>query len=1340
MVNRSYRTSILVLLTTVMLSAQAYDLKNVTTQDGLTNSAVFSIIKDRDGKVCFGTCDGLNAYDGVRAWKVEGWDDNKISGNIVVSMAEGSGETIWLMTDHGLTRWEGYGKKCIFYPRFQGIRKIRTNPDGDAFLLTDNTLHYSHPATKDILHLPLRGIQTKDVIDYAVTGKYLFFFMTDRIVRYTIKKREADYIVSQPVVVDKSPIVFSCKDENVQFIVDDEGMLQSYNLLNGEKRKICSLRNETSHRGSISQIIDYYGKIFVAFSTSGIISLEPNHGVYTVHELPVKTGVMCMEKDLKNHIIWMGTDGQGAIMYYEPLVSTLSLTYDKLWIDNTRPVRGIHLDKEGTLWIGTKGNGILSFPSFDETRAPNLMQRKTYRKENSGLGNDVVYAFSESSRPLFWICTDGGIDYYSYDSRDIRHVPSDKPIQYAVSAWEQGDTLWIITLGYGIYKARIEGQTSQPRLTDIRQYTLDDGKRSSNYFFGMTHDDKGQLWFANRGKGVVTLKDGKLVHVPPTNKYTDQGVYDVFAVLWVDGDLWVGTGCGLGIMHKDGSGTFLTTQDGLPNNTIHALLKTPNGNVTATTNNGIAFFLNKDPHSILIYNNNDVSEYCDGAASFARGKILIGGINGFSIIQYAEKAPNKMVDIPQMVYTGLTVYGIKDNIFKYLTWEENKATLTLDHTQTTFSIDIASLNYSEESDLEYYYRLSSHDKWIPNGMEKRISFFRLPYGNHTLEVKYKNQLTGKESPTFRLNIHITPPWYWSWWSKLLYMLVAAVFIFHVIKNIMQRQKQHQQMELARMEQQHRDEMYEDKLNFLTNVVHELNTPLTLIYGPCERILGHTEVDGFVRKYINQIVQNLSRLHYLIQEIIDFRRITTGHHPITIRRVDTSDFVSDTCKAFQELADSNSITLQQDITDGIVWNTDERALLRIVTNLVSNAFKYTKPGGTVGITLSVVDNALRLSVYNTGKGIAPEDKERIFNYYSIFEHAEEGSTRGLTSRNGLGMAICHKMVMKLGGTIDIKSEIGKYAEFVVTLPSKSLPEGTSDKIVKADEYSQRSFSSNNLEISQVAALDTPRRIAKRESTGDATILVIDDNQEILNMLTDSLEGYRVITALNAEEGLERLKDVVPDLIITDLMMPGIDGLDFIATVKENKHTMHIPLIILSAKGAEDERVKGLDSGADAYISKPFSISYLKATISRLLENRELLREYYNSSASAYTYTSGKLIKSEDQVFIKEVTHHIDVNLSDSDFTPDNLAELMLTSSRSLYRRFSEVGLPSPKEFIRNYRTDAAAKKLTTTNMTIQEIIYECGFNTRTQFYNAFHKRFGMTPKDYREKMQFRDVSL
>ena len=432
--------------------------------------------------------------------------------------------------------------------------------------------------------------------------------------------------------------------------------------------------------------------------------------------------------------------------------------------------------------------------------------------------------------------------------------------------------------------------------------------------------------------------------------------------------------------------------------------------------------------------------------------------------------------------------------------------------------------------------------------------------------------------------------------------------------------------------------------------------------------------------------------------------------------------------------------------------------RIDSNIISNAFKYSNPGATIRVTLGKDEKGqLLYSVYNTGAGISEKDRRHIFDYYAMFDNVDESSTLGFTSRNGLGMAICYEAVKLLGGTIDIDSVEGQYTCFIVTLPWVELAEG-------ADAEPYRPSHTNAPETGEAAeAADEPDKTEHRDEqvtaaapapvkpnkprptrthrNGVPTVLVIDDNTDILELIADTLgDDYNVMKAESGERGLEIIKQTMPDLIVTDIMMPGMDGLELTQQLKQNRHTMHIPLVILSARRTDQEQTEGLASGADAYVSKPFSTQYLQATVARLLESREALKEYYSTSASAFTYQDGKLMTGEERKFRDEVVRVINENITNADFTPDDLAREMNVSQRNLYRKFNESGLPTPKEFIKSYKIEFAARQLDTTNLTIQEIIYSSGFNTRSQFYTEFRKHYGITPKEYREQRRVKDNSL
>lgn len=348
----------------------------------------------------------------------------------------------------------------------------------------------------------------------------------------------------------------------------------------------------------------------------------------------------------------------------------------------------------------------------------------------------------------------------------------------------------------------------------------------------------------------------------------------------------------------------------------------------------------------------------------------------------------------------------------------------------------ASPDFINSHSYSYYYTINDNG-WINNGPESTISFNEITHGKYNLKVKYVNRATGFESEPYSIEIVIKAPWYLSTVAKIFYFLLFMAVIAGIVYLYVRRQRVTQMDEVARLEQQRREEVYEEKLKFFTNITHEFCTPLTLIYGPCERILTYPGSDDYIRKYVELIRLNTERLNTLIQELIDFRRMETGNKVLKIHSISISELCNDIMDSFSELADRNQVAFINEIAPDVTWNSDFSCIRKIMNNLISNAFKYTYPGGTIRVLVKTEGERLVMSVYNTGKGIREEDKVKIFNRYSVLDNVEENAIKGISNRNGLGMAICYSMVDMLEGSIAIESEVGKYAEFIVTLPQLAV---------------------------------------------------------------------------------------------------------------------------------------------------------------------------------------------------------------------------------------------------------------------------------------------------------------
>lgn len=1331
---------IAVILLLCNVHSHGYNLQQFSNTDGLSNSAVLSLHQDLEGFLWFGTCDGLNLYDGLNIHPLVFADGKNLSGNIIEEVLETENGILWIQTNYGLDKMDKYKRTITNYPQFQGGYILKKNRKNDIFILAENNiLNYISSTSKEFHKLTIPNLNRNEIVDIHIDDNYLWAFTTKGILKYQFMTDDNQhYSIKEAIDVENTPLRYCFVVNNTAYMIDNDYALYEYQIEHNKKTYVTHLGKEIAERGIISDIIKDNGVFFVAFKTNGVLKLIPQAGGYRKEDIGIKSGIFRLLKDQNQDIVWIGTDGQGVYIYSDGHYSVQSVTFNAMNFDIAKPIRSIFLDKENSLWLGTKGEGILRIKNYDLHKSTFNYPTELLTSTNSKLLDNSVYAFAESSRPLFWIGNDEGINYYSYTDKSIKSVPCSEAINYVHAIYEENDSiLWISTVGTGVIRARIAGSAHAPMLTDIKRYTIDNGNFSSNYFFTMYCDHRGELYFGNRGYGTFRMEHEKLQPVPLKNNYKDKTANDVFSIIKKNNTLWLGTSYGL--IKQDATGEWcFNKENSLQNSTIHTMLEDNSGNIWIATNGGLIRF-HTDKHEIQNYNRlNGLSilEFSDGAAYKKQGVLFFGGINGLAVVHENPSYKTQNEYTPPIRFTRLNVLGKDQNLYDYIQTNNDESELVLTYDQNYFAISFIAMDYINSNNYSYLYKIDKKEsKWIDNGLSNSVSFTQMSPGDYTLYVKYKNRTTGEESEVYSINIRIQPPWYLSNTAILAYQILLLTFIIVLIRFWISRQQRKQARMMDKLEQNHKEEVYEEKLRFFTNITHEFCTPLTLIYGPCEHILSYENTDSFIRKYILLIKSNTERLNALIQEVIDFRRMETGHKTRKVNPLPVSKVCNDIIASFSDLAEQNKIKLENLIEPELCWNSDHSCFTKIVSNLISNAFKYTPTEGRICITLKIAEDELYLSVYNTGKGIKKENMSLIFNRYSILDNIEENAVKGLSSRNGLGMAICHSMVELLEGKIRIESEVNQYAEFIVTLPELSASEETGT-LPDTDTLTQPvTTSATGMPIKMSSA-----PIQEEQGREKGQILVIDDNTEILALLRETLSDYRVITAKCGEEGLDMLKKVDPELIITDIMMPGTNGIELTKQIKQNKHTMHIPLIILSAKNTNEEKIEGLESGADAYIGKPFNINYLRAIVARMIENKNKIKEYYNSSACAYEFSNGQLLKKEDKDFLQSVTLFIDTNIENADLSPEDLAEHLQISIRNLYRKFKELEQLPPKDFIKDYKITLAAKLLRTTTLTVQEIIYQSGFNNRSHFYKEFDKRFQMAPKEYQSQNKQKDESL
>ena len=595
-------------------------------------------------------------------------------------------------------------------------------------------------------------------------------------------------------------------------------------------------------------------------------------------------------------------------------------------------------------------------------------------------------------------------------------------------------------------------------------------------------------------------------------------------------------------------------------------------------------------------------------------------------------------------------------------------------------------------------------------------------GEYTLLVKYYNSVFDKESDVYSLVIRIGDPWYASWWAYLIYALCLLLLAALLIRSFILRSKRKKQELLNEIEKRHQKNVFESKLRFFTNIAHEFCTPLTLIYGPCGRILSSKGLSKFVVDYVQMIQTNAERLNNLIHELIEFRRIETGNREVRVESLNVSSIVKGIAKTFVEMAKSRNITFLSKIPEQVMWNSDKGFLNTIIINLISNAFKYTPDGQSIKIEVDTSrENMLALRVANEGSTIKEKDFQYIFNRYAILDNFENQDEKNF-SRNGLGLAISYNMAKLLNGTLKVENTSDGWVMFTLTLPVMELTTGVSETKRLMAEYIPKIDTQPILKLPQYE-FDKMR----------PTLLVVDDEIEMLWFIGEIFSAdFNVVTLQDSERLDQVMNEVYPNVIICDVMMPGMGGIELTRRIKSVKETAHIPIIVVSGRHEMEQQMEALSAGAEMYITKPFSAEYLRISVCQVIERKEVLKNYFSSPISSFEKSDGKLTHKESKKFLQSVLKIINDNITNKDLTPRYIADRLAISPRSLYRKMEEIGEDSPTDLIKECRLHIAKDLLLTTKKTIDEIVFDSGFSNKVTFFKVFREKYECTPKEFRMK--------
>lgn len=1314
------------------LSAQASNLRQISSREGISNNAIQALAQDKYGFIWVGSCDGLNMWDGerMRLFPNDWSGYTPLSGNLIEEIAVTTDSLFWIRTNYGLDLFDPDSKRVEPHTCFQGMYRIVTRRSDEVIVITqDNKYSYYDRTRHEFAPVrPMRQAGYADVLEIALDDSdNLWCFTRKGIFRIPVKFpgdggdiRLGDI---QPLSLPSAP-EFAFRGGDKVFFIDRAHILYEFDIPSRQIVYIKDMRDELAAMGNVSDIIRDGDDYIVSFNTNGVLRLKttPQNSIkFTTEHINITCGVMSLLRDARQDIIWIGTDGQGLYQHTRNAVSFRSITFNDLPYNLSKPVRAVYIDHERSLWLGTKGEGLLRIPDYYRRKSFDAAHVQQMTTANSELLDNSVYTFARSSRDLLWIGTDGdGLNYYSYRDRKIHKLATPVELRFIHTLRETApDTLWVASVGCGVFRITLDGSQTQPEIKEVMRLHFNEELEVKKFFFALYEQNDSIMWFGNRGGGAVRYNTHTNTHqVVKFDRDRSAIVNDIFTIHHShDNNLWFGTSGGL--MHI---GRDTTLIPGI-SNTVHGILEDRKGDLWLSTNRGLVQYT---PHTgdVVTYGYSyglNTIEYSDGAyfADPQTGLLFFGGIDGLVTVEQTgfEEQPFA----PPILFRDVR---LNDGIHSIGNLLSDKGTLTLRHGQRIYEIAVSALDYVNGSNYTYYTRLEGFtDQWTST--PSKLTFAELPAGKYRLDVRYRNNITGATSPVYSLEIRIKPAWYATLAAKLLYMLLALAAITMTLRYYLLRYRQRRDAQLQRLESRRKEEIYESKMRFFSNITQELSMPLTMISGPCQQIMTYRKSDSYILKYAQTIRQNVSKLHDLIYMLHEFRGIRTSQNDENgnIELVPVAEIAHGIVETFGEYSEQNSIHCRLEIERNLAWPTDREGLSTILNTLLSNAFKHTPYNGTVSLTIRNDEGQLFISTANDSIGVNLDDIEAIFDRYRVLDYFERKSERGLSFQGDLRLAICHSIVARMQGDITVESTPNAQTTFTVRLPRLKVTaenNASSDNIVPIDtDY----------------GLPLPT-VTQREFTFDKnrrTMFIVNDNSEVMNFVAELFAAdYNIKMPGDINEMIELLKQMHPDIIICDALCEQSDCMTLIKFIKEGKLTSHIPVILLSTAQQVDERIKGVESGADICLTLPFNVEYLKAVAEQLLKRNRSLKDYYKSSISAFELSDGRMLHQDDKEFIDRMLKIINDNISNTEISTKFIADEMGVSIRNLYRRLEGILNQTPTNIIKEYRLAKAEQLLTSTKLSIDEIIYKAGFVNRGTFFKCFAAKYGCTPKVYRKE--------
>ncbi|MHB9142735.1 MAG: ligand-binding sensor domain-containing protein, partial [Paludibacter sp.] len=1031
-------------------NALNYDIVNLTNNEGLSNSSINIINQDSSGLLWIGTWDGLNVYNGreFKVYKPDPGNNQSISNNIIRDIVEDHKNIQWIATDRGINRLD---KRTNTFERFfvDASNQIISNEHSFFIAKNSSTVIFAAVYDQGIFYFNKEShqfIRLNAVKNLRM--KKIFFDLDDNLWIYTEDKSlfkivfkkgnftspEIENIV-QFQHLKNIEAVFYHKHNEIWLQTSDEKMY-SYHISEG---LLTDYKMEKQNTGIVTSILftDTYqfwgtedGLFRYDLKTKQVDPVLPNVSV-----LSLFAGTQ--------QIIWVGTDMQGIWQLSPSREKFHSYSTENIPSFGNSAVRTFFEDQNRTLWVGTKGSGIYTFTHKGENLEPKFVKHLTTA---NGLLSNSVFTIVGGRNNEYWIGTDGrGINYYDSKSNRLSTLFVSDSLQRSVNLTSiysilptGGNILWVGTSGYGMYKLEIDRSTRPYSIRSYKQYIFDNNRPSSlsnNIVYSIIQDDNTHLWIATRGGGLNRFDSmtGQFKAFRFSSGNNGSISSDDILCLYKDrkGFLWAGTSMGLNklLRFEKGNPVFaqFTEKEGMPNNTIHGILEDNEQNLWLSTNKGIAKMVHdRSNYRIISYFKKDGlqnNEFSDGAfyESPVTHQLFFGGISGFNEFNPLEISHSSYM--PALLLDAFYVDNVEKNISEYLSFKNTNETLQLSYKNKSFSFRFIPVDYLSGSKCEISYLLEGYQKdWIQLGTSNTIVFTNLPKGDYVLKVRCSNADKIWSEKYFTLPITMLPPWWASTIAYICYSVLFFLLLFIIQRFVKTQIRVRNNIQIKELEKQKIEEIHQAKLRFFTNIAHEFSNSLTLIYGPCEQLLRTHASDDYTRKYVNIIKSNSERMQTLIQQMIDFRKAETGHLQLSIENVNIPELVKFVLENFYEMLEQKNIQLSLTFTPKIFhWQTDRDSIEKIIFNLVSNAVKYTPENEQINIFVEIIANRLSIRATNTGVGIKHEFQKSIFDRFEVLDRFEMQVSKGIVTRNGIGLALCKNIVEVLEGTIEVESD-------------------------------------------------------------------------------------------------------------------------------------------------------------------------------------------------------------------------------------------------------------------------------------------------------------------------------